>query len=197
MGCLREKATRIPVRMPLSCLVTLRWAPMAACLERRSSQLPTYAPHAAGVLRGGRRDARRTRRRLPRGRQPHRPSRQLAATLDSSHPLPEAPWLHPVPAGRLGARCCTSLPRPASTPGTPTSSERRSKAPRRWALSLHRYVGALLGRPSTSPGKLAGTVVRAQGQKWIAKSLRQLDPRRWWSVPGYPGANVVAGPPTP
>ena len=62
----------------------------------------------------------------------------LVSTLpsfDDSQPLPPAPWFKPGARWSAAPGPFTSSPRPPSTQGTPTSSARRSTAPRPWADS--------------------------------------------------------------
>ena len=64
-----------------------------------------------------------------------RETNELVTTLDLDHRTrcPVAPWTSRARAGRCGGWCCTSSPRPRSTPAMPTSSGRRSTVRRRWA----------------------------------------------------------------
>ena len=53
--------------------------------------------------------------------------------LDATQPCRSPPGSRHRSGGPRGGRCCTSSPRPRSTPGTPTSSASPSTARRRWA----------------------------------------------------------------
>src|SRR3954470_9177420 len=72
-----------------------------------------------------------------------------------------------VPAGRPVARCCTSLPRRPSTPGTPTSSGSPWTGRRRWA---------------EDPGGQGATAIRWWGRR--LSSVSASSTRRWFSALG-------------
>ena len=102
--------------------------------------LPALAPRA-------RRDPGRRAGRVRGGRPA---TDELVATvpdLDARTRCPRRPGSSRAPTGRCGGWCCTSSPRPRSTPATPTSSGSRSTVRRRWADALgvrSRLTGRML-----------------------------------------------------
>lgn len=115
------------------------WAKRAAAIQLQPNET------LAGVLERYQRVADRTD--------------QLVATIDW---IPATRYrTHrgspPAGAARLAVACCTSLPRPLSTPARPTSSGRRWMAPRPWAdgsvraRSSKRCCPARSRRPTRAP----------------------------------------------
>ena len=89
-----------------------------------------------------RRDAGRRAGRLRAGRRADRRARRAPCpTWTSPTRCPRRRGSSPARAGRPAGCCCTSSPRPPSTPATPTSSASRSTARRRWAdpAPRHKY----------------------------------------------------------